>query len=143
MGMRTSRVSLSLIMLMLWAILGCEHTITQGRTADQRGDATSASQRGTTDQHEDAARALQRGQMAYERKDYATALREWQPLAQQGNATAQRSLGVMYEQGWGVAKDEVEAVRLYRQAAAQGEAKAQTNLGVMYAQAIVFGTILA
>jgi uncharacterized protein len=32
---------------------------------------------------------FQRGKDAYQRGDYATALREWTPLAEQGNAGAQ------------------------------------------------------
>ena len=41
-------------------------------------------------------------------------------------------LGVMYVNGFGVAKDESEAVKWYSKAAEQGEAAAQFNLGVMY-----------
>jgi TPR repeat protein len=36
------------------------------------------------------------GVAAYEKGDYATALRVWRPLAEQGNAMAQYNLGVMY-----------------------------------------------
>ena len=36
------------------------------------------------------------GLAAYKKRDYATALREWQPLAEQGYAKAQGGLGVMY-----------------------------------------------
>ena len=39
------------------------------------------------------------GLAAYKRGDYATALREWRPLAAQGDAKAQNNLGVMY--AWG------------------------------------------
>ena len=39
------------------------------------------------------------GVAAYERGDYATALREWRPLAEQGNANAQYLLGLMYFDG--------------------------------------------
>ena len=39
----------------------------------------------------------------------------------------------MYDNGQGVAKDEVEAVKWFRKAADQGEADAQNNLGNMYA----------
>jgi hypothetical protein len=66
-------------------------------------------------------------------KDYATALRELQLLAQQGNAPAQYQLGVRYATGQGVVKDYAEAVRLYRQAAVQGYAPAQYHLGLLYA----------
>ena len=40
---------------------------------------------------------FQKGLDAYDRGDYATALREWTPLAEQGHAWAQYNLGVMYE----------------------------------------------
>ena len=52
------------------------------------------------------------------------------PLAEQGDASAQFSLGVMYEFGWGVPKkDDAEAVMWYRKAADQGLAIAQSTLG--------------
>ena len=72
------------------------------------------------------------GLAAAARGDYTTALRHWQPLADQGYAPAQYNLGVMYRNGYGVAKDDVEAVKWFRKAANQGNASAQYNLGVMY-----------
>lgn len=72
------------------------------------------------------------GMAAYQRGDYATALKEWRPLAEQGDATAQYNLGVMYRNGQGVPQDYKEAVKWYRMAAEQGHAFAQNNLGVMY-----------
>ena len=39
---------------------------------------------------------FQKGASAFERGDYATALREWRPLAEQGNASAQAMLGYLY-----------------------------------------------
>ena len=47
----------------------------------------------------------QKGKTAYNRGDYATALREWKPLAEQGNADAQNNLGVMFYKGRGVIQD--------------------------------------
>ena len=73
------------------------------------------------------------GFAAYERGDYATALREWQPLAEQGDAVAQFNLGLMYDKGEGVPQDDKAAVQWYRRAAEQGHADAQNNLGVMHA----------
>ncbi len=72
------------------------------------------------------------GVAAYDRGDYATALREWRPLAEQGNANAQLLLGLMYDNGQGVPQDYAEALQWYRKAAEQGIAKAQFNLGIMY-----------
>ena len=51
----------------------------------------------------------------------------------QGHASAQFNLGVMYDNGRGVLKDDAEAVRWYRLAAEQGQAQAQYGLGRMYA----------
>ena len=49
------------------------------------------------------------GMEACQRGDYATALREWRPLAEAGNVDAQNNLGAMHYEGQGVAKDEVRA----------------------------------
>jgi TPR repeat protein len=72
------------------------------------------------------------GRAAYEQGDYATALKELRPLAEQGHAEAQFNLGLMYYNGQGVPKDDAKAVKWYRKAAEQGNADAQNNLGVMY-----------
>ena len=74
------------------------------------------------------------GLAAYNRGNYATALKEWQPLAKQGDAEAQNSLGVAYEEGNGVAQNFAAAVKLYAKAARQGNGAAQFNLGRMYAK---------
>ncbi|WP_438957408.1 tetratricopeptide repeat protein [Cognatiyoonia sp.] len=79
-----------------------------------------------------AAQDSQKGWDAYRAGDYATALQEWTPLAEAGNAYAQFSLGVMYRNGRGVLQDDAEAGRWYRLAADQGYAPAQFNLGNMY-----------
>ena len=53
--------------------------------------------------------------------------------ADQGDAEAQYNLGVMYNTGMGVLKDDAEAVRWFQLSADQGHASAQLNLGFMYA----------
>jgi len=60
---------------------------------------------------------FQEGDNAYRRGDYATAVREWLPLAQQGDVYAQVTLGLMYETGQGVPQDYADALRRYRRAA--------------------------
>ena len=76
---------------------------------------------------------FQTGSAAYQSGDYATALREWTPLAKQGNVGAQYLLGVMYRKGLGVPQDNMTAVKWYTLAAEQGDTDAQYNLGLMYA----------
>ena len=55
----------------------------------------------------------QKGVTAYQSGDFATALREWTPLAEQGNVGAQYLLGVMYRKGLGVPQDNMTAVKWY------------------------------
>ena len=69
---------------------------------------------------------------AYNRGDYAAALRLVRPLADQGDSQAQYNLGVLYHNGKGVPQDYSEAVKWYRKAAGQGVDAAQYNLGLMY-----------
>ena len=52
---------------------------------------------------------MEEGAAAYERGDYAAALRECQPLAEEGHPAAQVLLGRMYLEGRGVPRDAVQA----------------------------------
>lgn len=72
------------------------------------------------------------GKVAYDKKDFATALRLWRPLAEKGNAVAQYGLGNMYHYGQGVRHDFTTAVMWYRKAAEQGHADARYNLGKLF-----------
>jgi hypothetical protein len=76
--------------------------------------------------------SINAGVAAYKWGAYGIALREWRPLAEQGNAKAQYNLGLMYRNGHGVPQDDAEAMGWWRKAAEQGNAGAQNNLGVMY-----------
>ncbi|HWT96193.1 MAG TPA: tetratricopeptide repeat protein [Terriglobales bacterium] len=76
---------------------------------------------------------FQEGADAYNKGDYQTALGEWMPLAQSGNAQAQNAVGALYDNGLGVASDEAEAFRWYSMAANQNYPMAMRNLGTMYA----------
>jgi TPR repeat protein len=79
-----------------------------------------------------AAGPIEDGSAAESRGDYATAMRLWQPLADEGNADAQNRLAVMYQLGRGVPQNYALAVNWYRKAADQGYVPAQYNLGIMY-----------
>ncbi len=75
---------------------------------------------------------FQAGNDAYNRKDYATALSEWRPLAEKGVAEAQYKLGMLYSMGYGVPRDFVQARQWWGKAAVQGHVSAQYYLGIMY-----------
>jgi uncharacterized protein len=74
---------------------------------------------------------FEEGVEAWFHNDYATALRLWRPLADQGDANAQMKLGLMYELGQGVPKNNAEALKWWRLAAGH-DATAQFLLGSLY-----------
>ncbi len=57
---------------------------------------------------------------AWGRGKYETALKEFRLLAEQGHTEAQMNLGIMYSQGQGVPKDDVQAYGWYTLAGGQG-----------------------
>ena len=85
-------------------------------------------------------RRVERGKASWgaltkdEQRELHAAVGGLRAAADQGHAQAQYNLGVMFDQGRGVAQSDVEAVRWYRKAADQGHAGAQYNLGTMFDQ---------
>ena len=59
---------------------------------------------------------------ALARGNHAAALNILQPLAEQGHALAQLNLGLIHDNGRGVARDHAAALKWYRLAAVQGNA---------------------
>ena len=79
-----------------------------------------------------SASDLGRGIDAYRRGDGAAALAVFEPLAERGDRNAQFMMGVLHEDGLGVAKDLGQAIAWFRRAADAGLASAQYNLGQYY-----------
>ena len=77
---------------------------------------------------------LQKDEIAHDKGDYATALREWTPLAKQGNASAQYNLGYMYANGKGVPQDYIRAHMWYNFAASSGNKMATGNRDIIAKQ---------
>ena len=75
---------------------------------------------------------MKEGVDAYNRHDYATALKEFRALADNGNVKAQNRLGKMYSKGQGVRRDYKEAAKWYRRAVFHGDEDAQFALAKMY-----------
>ena len=69
-----------------------------------------------------------------ETKDDAKAAKWYRLAAEQGHASAQYHLGVMYSNGTGVPKDSVEALKWYHKSAERGHVSAQLRLASMYAR---------
>lgn len=70
--------------------------------------------------------------VAYDRANYASALNIWLPKAQEGDASAQLTVGEIFEKGLGTQADYKAAAQWYEKAAQQGNAQAQLNLGHLY-----------
>ena len=69
---------------------------------------------------------------AFDKGDSLTALKEFQSLADDNDASGQYGLGIMHDLGEGVSQSSEQAAKWYQLSAEQGHADAQNNLGVMY-----------
>jgi len=75
---------------------------------------------------------FQAGIAAYQANNLPLAYQEFLTAANDGHADSQFNVGLMYEQGIGVSKDEMEAIEWYTKSALQDNSAAQFNLGVLY-----------
>lgn len=75
---------------------------------------------------------FKKGWNAYSSTDYATALTEWQELADAGDMNASYGMGLLYGNGFGVEMNDDLALKYYGAAAELGHADAQFNLAVMH-----------
>lgn len=82
---------------------------------------------------EEAEKRFSIAMSAFEANDYGAARREFEVLAKEGQAEAQRFLGHMYDKGLGVSQDYDKAIEWYRKAAKQKDPAAQYYLGLKYA----------
>lgn len=78
------------------------------------------------------AQCARKGYDAFNAGDYATALKEWLPLAERGSAEAQYGLKVMCYEGRGTLQNFSETFKWFRLAAEQGYTQGQTYLGIVY-----------
>ncbi|MFK7996830.1 MAG: caspase family protein [Granulosicoccus sp.] len=70
--------------------------------------------------------------VAFDRANFATALKIWLPQAEKGDPDAQTYVGEIYEKGLGLQADPVVAAQWYLKAADQGHSRARINLGYLY-----------
>lgn len=78
------------------------------------------------------AQSLGEGMAAYDQGRYAEALSNWRPLAEEGDATAQSLIAMIYELGEGVRPQPKLAVTWYERAARAGHPPSQYQLGRLY-----------
>ncbi|BAW80556.1 Sel1 domain-containing protein repeat-containing protein [Candidatus Nitrosoglobus terrae] len=77
---------------------------------------------------------IESGKKAYRDQDYDVAFKEFMPLAEEGNMTAEYYVGLMYANGYGLPRDPTEAKRWFDKFSKQFGVDAEFNLGVMYHQ---------
>jgi TPR repeat protein len=75
---------------------------------------------------------FENGLTAYNAGDYGAAFASWWPLARNGDAKAQASLGFLYYAGKGVRRDDQQSLRWFKSAAEAGQPTAQFFLGLHY-----------
>jgi TPR repeat protein len=79
-----------------------------------------------------AVAGFDEGIAAYQANNMPLAYKEFRAAAEEGHSDSQFNVGLMFEQGIGVEKDEKEAIVWYGKAAEQGNVLAQYNLAVLY-----------
>ncbi|HAE03852.1 MAG TPA: hypothetical protein DCG04_20875, partial [Rhodospirillaceae bacterium] len=75
---------------------------------------------------------FQDGWNAYQRGDFTEARKIWTTLAEAGSAKAMFNLGVLYDEGRGVAQDTKTAIKWWTQSAESGNSLAMHNLALVY-----------
>jgi uncharacterized caspase-like protein len=70
--------------------------------------------------------------VAFDRSNYATALKVWLPQAEAGDAAAQNMVGEIYEKGLGTTPQYDLAAKWFERASEQDYARAKVNLGYLY-----------
>jgi TPR repeat protein len=78
--------------------------------------------------------ATAEAEAAFQKGDYAKALKLARPLADAGNPRAEAIVGFAYYRGRGATHDDTEAAKWFRRAADKGDAPARFTLGVMYGE---------
>jgi TPR repeat protein len=78
------------------------------------------------------AQNFQAGLDAYNAGNYSAAFASWWPLAEQGDAKAQASIGFLYYSGKGVRRDDQQSLFWFNRAAEAGQPTAQFFLGLHY-----------
>ena len=80
----------------------------------------------------DASAQFDLGNFYFKATNLVLAVQWFQKSAQQGLAAAQSQLGIFYQNGYGVPRDNEQAAKWFSKAAHQGDKVGQTMLGICY-----------
>ena len=78
------------------------------------------------------AQSYDDGAKAYNKRDYHTARKNWQPLAEKGDVKAQYNVGLLHAQGLGVDQSYKEALKGGAMAAEKNNPEAPLQMGRVY-----------
>ena len=130
--MKSFRFPIIALGMCLLVTMACNvDTHSQAKT-DASQEQTDANQETIDVKQETADAHFEAGLAAYQANDLPLAFQEFLAAAKKGHADSQYNMGIMYEQGIGVGKDDAEALAWYSKSAEQGNSEAQFNLGVLY-----------
>ncbi len=77
---------------------------------------------------------LELGVYELNRGEFHAAIEQFRPLVAEGYAPAQYQMAIVYQQGYGVAKNGMKALELFRLAAEQNYSDAQFELALIYSE---------
>lgn len=123
-----------IILIIILGIIGSDENNSNNTSSDTEDSITVIeSPTNTVEEPEYSAEYMsQLGYEAYNKQQYADAVKWFRLAADQGEVYAQYNLALCYEQGKGVPVNYDAAVKWYRKAAQQEHADAQYNLGACY-----------
>jgi TPR repeat protein len=120
-------------LLLILALQGCGHkNETSNSQKTNPASAETFDEKLARANRGDAQAQDQVGVYYFAQKNDVEAVKWFRKAAEQGFAGGQCSLGLCYDEGFGVTQDYAEAVKWYRKAADQEDAAAQQKLGYCY-----------
>ncbi len=131
------RIAVSILLVFLLTLAGCEDGYQRGLAAYERGDYASALEKWRPLAEQGNVHAAFNLGVMYEKgrgvaQSWPEAAKWYRRAAEKGMDRAQFNLGNSYRYARGIPQDFLRAVKWYRKSAEQGYFQAQTNLGVMY-----------
>ncbi len=77
---------------------------------------------------------LEQGVYEFNRGEFQAAIAQFRPLVSEGYAPAQYQMAVIYQHGYGIAKDGMKSLELFQLSAAQNYPDAQFELALLYTE---------
>ena len=126
------RNALVLIFLFMLCAATAQQPVSFITEATNDASANTFEQTKTKAERGDASAQFDLGNFYFKATNFVLAVQWFQKSAQQGLAAAQSQLGIFYQNGYGVPRDNEQAAKWFSKAAHQGDKVGQTMLGICY-----------